>query len=262
MHMENKKKISPAGYTILGVVLFCFFYYILWLIFKEKMPLHEYLLEINSHYDEYAGWVLYCIPLVIFILIFFNILKPSGAKRFLRLQASLPTSKISSIAKGIVEIEGTLVMETPLRSPVNNEECIGYYYTIEDIDKDSDGKNTYTTIHRETRCNIFRMKDHTGIIEIQPDGIELILLGETNISSTYNKRYKETLLKHGQQMLLVGYADSKNGVSFIRKDEQRNVLGISSSSGITVWNKYQPLLRSFLFTCSIILLIIIYILIQ
>lgn len=260
--MENKKKMSTAGYTVLGIVLFCFLYYILWLIFKEKMPLHELLSDINTNYDEYAGHIWYCIPLVIVILIFFSILKPSGTKRFLRLQASLPTSKIASLAKGIVEIEGTLIMESPLRSPVNHEECIGYYYTIEDIDKDSDGKNTYTTVHRETQCNIFRIKDATGTIEIQPEGIDLVLLGETNISSTYNKRYKETLLKHGQQMLLVGYADSKNGVPFIRKDEHYKVLGITSSSGISVWNKYQPLLRSFLFTCSIILLIIIYILIQ
>ncbi len=260
--MENKKKMSPVSHTVLGIILFCFLYYILWLIFKERMPLHEYLSYINTHYDEYAGRVWYCIPLVIFTLIFFSMLKPSGSKRFLRLQASLPTSKIQSLAKGLVEVEGTLVMEAPLRSPVNNEECIGYYYTIEDVDKDSDGKNTYTTIHRETQCNIFKIKDETGTIEIQPEGIEFVLLGETNISSSYNKRYKETLLKHGQKMLLVGYADSKNGTPFIRKDEHYKVLGITSSSGITVWNRYQPLLRSFLFTCSIILLIIIYILIQ
>ncbi|AZB27333.1 hypothetical protein EG339_23460 [Chryseobacterium bernardetii] len=260
--MENKKKMSSAGYTVSGILLFCFLYYILWLIFREKMPLHEYISDINANYDEYAGRIWYCIPMVIFILIFFTIFKPSGTKRFLRLQASLPTSRIASLAKGIVEVEGILIMKTPLRSPVSNEECIGYHYTIEDIDKDSDGKNTYTTVYRETQCNAFQMKDSTGTIEIQPEGIELVLLGETNISSSYNKRYKETLLKDGQQMLLVGYADSKNGVSFIRKDEHYKVLGITSSSGITVWNKYQPLLRSFLFTCSVILLIIIYILIQ
>lgn len=260
--MENKKKISPVGYTILGILLFCFLYFILWVIFKEKMPLHEYLSDISIHYDEYASRVLYCIPLGILVLVFFTILKPSGTKRFLRLQASLPTSKIASLAKGIIEVEGTLIMQTPLRSPVNNEECIGYYYTIEDVDKDSDGKYSYTTVHRETQCNTFRMKDATGTIEIQPEGIELVLLGETNISSSYNKRYTETLLKDGQQMLLVGYADSKDGVPFIRKDNHYKVLGITSSSGISVWNKYQPLLRSFLFTCSIVLLIIIYILIQ
>jgi hypothetical protein len=120
--MENKKKISSIGYTVSGILLFCFLYYILWLIFREKMPLHEYISDINANYDEYAGRIWYCIPLVIFILIFFAIFKPSGTKRFLRLQASLPTSRIASLAKGIVEVEGILIMKTPLRSPVSNEE--------------------------------------------------------------------------------------------------------------------------------------------
>jgi len=153
-------------------------------------------------------------------------------------------------------------MKTPLSSPVDQETCIGYYYTIEDIDRDSDGKESYTTVHRETQCNSFQIRDETGTIEVEPEGIEFVLLGETNISSSNSKRYTETLLKDGQKMLLVGYADSKNAVSFIKKDDHYKVLGITSSSGITVWNKYQPLLRSFLFTCSAILLIIIYILIQ
>ena len=54
-----------------------------------------------------------------------------------------------------------------------------------------------------------RVKDDTGIIEVEPEGIELVLLEETNVSSYGGKRYKETLLKDGQKMLLVGYADSK-----------------------------------------------------
>lgn len=237
-------------------------YFILWIIFKEKMPFHEYASEISGNYDAYAEKAVILIPLLIVVLIFISLMKPTPAKRFLRLQASLPTSKIHSVAKGLAEIEGTLVMKNPLFSPVENEVCIGYYYTIEDIDKDSDGKESYRTIHRETQCNDFQVTDDTGTIEVEAEGIELVLLGETNISSHGGKRYKETLIKDGQKMLLVGYADSKNGIPFIRKDDYYKVLGITSSSGISVWNKYQPLLRSFMFTCSIILLIIIYILTQ
>ncbi|MCJ7932857.1 MAG: E3 ubiquitin ligase family protein [Chryseobacterium sp.] len=260
--MKNEKKISYTGYAILGTGLFCFLYFILWLIFTEKMPLHEYISDIYNNYDHYAERALILFPLVLFVFIFLSLMKPTSAKRFLRLQASLPTSKIQSVAKGLVEIEGILVMKTPLSSPVDNEICIGYYYTIEEIDKDSDGDTSYRTVHRETQCNAFQIQDDTGIIEIQPDGIELALLGETNISSNHNKRYKETLLKDGQKMLLVGYADSQNGVPFIRKDDHYKILGITSASGVSVWNKYQPLMRSFLLVCSVILLIIIFILIQ
>lgn len=260
--MENKSKISKTGYIIIGVILFCFLYFILWLIFKEKMPLHSCLYEISKNYDSYAERAFVILPLVFFIALALLLLRPTSAKRFLRLQAALPTSKIQSLAKGLVEVEGTLIMEKPLISPVDREECIGYYYTIEDIDKDSDGRNSYSTIHRETRCSPFQIKDDTGIIEVVPEGIELILLDQTNVSSTGSKRYTETLLKNGQKVLLVGYADADNGSPFIRKDNHYRVLGITSSTGISVWNKYQPLLRSFMFTCAAILIIIIYILIQ
>jgi len=260
--MGGNKGRSYTGYIILGIIASFFIYFILWVIFKEKMPFHEYAYEIANNYDSYAEKAIILIPLVVFIFIFIALMKPNAAKRFLRLQSSLPTSKIHSVAKGLAEIEGTLVMKNPLFSPVKNEVCIGYYYTIEDIGRDSDGKETYRTIHRETQCNIFQVTDNTGTIDVEPEGIELVFLEETNISSHSGKRYKETLLKDGQKMLLVGYADSKNGMPFIRKDDYYKILGITSSSGISVWNKYQPLLRSFMFTCSVILLIIIYILIQ
>ncbi|WP_080780138.1 hypothetical protein [Chryseobacterium phocaeense] len=260
--MENKRKLTKTEYAIIGIVVFCFLYFILWRILKEKMPLHAYLDHIYKNYDDYAGRALMLVPVLIIIFIFFSIVRPTASRRFLRLQASLPTSKIHSLAKGLVEVEGTLVMKNPMLSPVNHETCIGYYYTIEDITEDSDGRPSYTTVHRETQCNVFQMKDETGTIEVQPDKIEFILLGETNVSSNNRKRYTETLLKDGQKMLLVGYADVNDGVPFIRRDEHYKILGITSASGITVWNKYQPLLRSFLFICSIILLIIIYILVQ
>ena len=179
-----------------------------------------------------------------------------------KLQASLPTSKINSVAMGIVEIQGKLIMKDPLISPVAKKECIGYHYTIEDIWEDSDGKESYTLSHEETVCNNFQMEDKTGTIDIKPAGIEFVLLQDTNTDRHNNKRYTEILLTEKQEMLLIGYADSNNGVSFIRKDEHYKILGITSASGISVWNKYQPLLRSFLYTCVLIISVIILILVS
>jgi hypothetical protein len=215
-----------------------------------------------DNYDFYAEKVVTFLPLVILSIIAVLLILPNSRKKFLRIQASLPTSKINSVAMGLVEIQGKLIMKEPLISPVAKEQCIGYYYTIEDITRDKNGKDSYTTIHRETKCNVFEMQDDSGIIEIQADGIELILLKETNIDFGGQKRYTETLLKNGQEMLLVGSADSRNGNSYIRKDTNSKILGITSVAGISVWNKYQPLLRSFLFTCIVILVLIILILSQ
>ncbi|NIF04424.1 hypothetical protein F3J23_03125 [Chryseobacterium sp. Tr-659] len=215
-----------------------------------------------DNYDYYAEKVFTYLPLVILSVIAIILLLPNSRKRFLRIQASLPTSKIKSVAMGLVEIQGKLIMKEPLISPVAREECIGYYYTIEDITKEENGKNSYTTVHKETKCNVFQMQDDSGTIEIHPEGIEFIFIQETNVDYRGQKRYKETLLKNGQEMLLVGAADSKNGEAYIKKDTGYKLLGITSASGISVWNKYQPLLRSFLFTCIIILILMILILSQ
>lgn len=261
--MRNERKRSYLGWIIFAVILLCLTYFIVWAaVFKEKMPLHHVMLSISRNYDAYAEQLFVLFPLAFFVFIALVLMKPTPAKRFLRLQASLPTSKIKSMAKGLVEIEGTLIMGEPLISPVDGEECIGYYYTIEDIERDSDGKDSYRTIHRETQCKPFRMQDETGIADVQPEGIELVLLAETNVNRENNKRYTETLLKNGQKMLLVGYADAEDGITFIRKDNHYKILGITSASGITIWNKYQPLLRSFMFTCTAVIIMIICILLQ
>ena len=261
MKKENNK-IRFAANFILGAFLFCFLYFILWVIFKEKMPLHRYLDLASNNYDFYASRIFSYLPLLIFVVIAILFLLPNSKKKFLRLQASLPTSKIKSLAKGLIEIQGKLIMKTPLISPVGKQECIGYHYTIENIDRDKDGKKTYTTIHKETKCNVFAMQDETGAIEVIPEGIEFFMLEKTNISSNNSNRYSEILIKENQEMLLIGYADSINGIPYIRKDEYHKLLGITSASGISVWNKYQPLLRSFLVSCLMIALLIIFILSQ
>ena len=75
---------------------------------------------------------------VVFLIL--KLLLPNAYKRFLKLQASLPTSKIRSIAKGLAEVQGKLLMKKPLFSPINMTSCIGYYYVIEKIDENKKGQ--------------------------------------------------------------------------------------------------------------------------
>ena len=191
-----------------------------------------------------------------------KLLLPNASKRFLKLQASLPTSKIRSIAKGLAEVQGKLLMKKPLFSPINMTSCIGYYYVIEKIDENKKGHNSYSTIHEETQCNPFEIEDTTGKIEVAPEGIQLFLRENTHQYTSGGKRYTESLLREGDEVLLIGYADAKEGVPFLRKDDRYNLLGITLVSSINLWNKFLPLLRSFLFTCAIIVSLIIFILLQ
>jgi hypothetical protein len=254
-----KKKVLYIFLIIFAIV---FIYYLLYLKFREKLPFYDFILNIESNYDFYAEKIIKIIPIILFLITGIKLIRPNSKKRFLRLQASLPTSKIKSLAMGLVEVKGKLLMIEPLISPVNKEECIGYYYTIEDVTKDKEGKYNYSLIHQETKCNVFEIQDKTGNVKIEPHGLEFIMLETTNINSNNNKRYKGTLLKQGQEMLIVGYADVSNNIPFIRKDINSKVFGITSTVGINLWNKYSFLWQSFLFTSFFIAIIIVLIILN
>lgn len=257
--MTNKTEkyiIRSVGIVVIGLIS----YWILWMIFKDKMPFSEIANHIYENYDYYAEKVIYSLPIIVITIIFLFSLRPTSKKRFLRLQSVLATSKINAVAMGLVEIQGKLIMQNHITSPVENEVCIGYFYKIEKISEDKDGKNSYTTIHQETKCKDFIMKDDSGEIEIIADGIEFFMLDFTSINMSHNMRYSEIVVKENQEMLLVGNANSENGKALIHRNNE--ILGITSVINISLWNKYQPLLKSFLLTCFVILVLILIVLSQ
>ena len=77
---------------------------------------------------------------------------------------------------------------------------------------------------------------------------------------SHNMRYSEIVVKENQEMLLVGNANSENGKALIHRNNE--ILGITSVINISLWNKYQPLLKSFLLTCFVILVLILIVLSQ
>ena len=72
---------------------------------------------ISNFWMNISAYIL--LGVVVFLIL--KLLLPNASKRFLKLQASLPTSKIRSIAKGLAEVEGKLLMKTPLFSPIKND---------------------------------------------------------------------------------------------------------------------------------------------
>ncbi len=99
MTKKTEKYILRAGYSIVGML---FLYWILLMIFGQKMPFSEVYYHINENYDYYAEKVLYSLPIVIISIVFILSLRPTSKKKFLRLQASLPTSKINAVAMSLV----------------------------------------------------------------------------------------------------------------------------------------------------------------
>ncbi|MEB3376208.1 hypothetical protein SFC43_34840 [Bacteroides sp. CR5/BHMF/2] len=49
----------------------------------------------------------------------------------MRLQAILPTSPIRSVAMGLAEVEGNVVLKESLLAPIGDTECVAYQYEVE-----------------------------------------------------------------------------------------------------------------------------------
>jgi hypothetical protein len=94
--------------------------------------------------------------------------------RFKRLVENIPTSKIRSIAMGLVEVFGEVVPEKNniLKSPFSNNDCVYYKYMIEELR--STGKSTYwATIKKEEDWRHFYLKDETGMVLVDPAGAKI-----------------------------------------------------------------------------------------
>lgn len=191
-----------------------------------------------------------------------NIFFPSSKSRFFKTQAVLPTSKIGATAMGLVEVEGDLEEIEPIISPYFNKPCIGYSYKIEKESKpDDDGRTTYSTIFSEVKTGKFKIKDETGSVVVDGEGLEYFFDRIDNQAGG-KTRYTETYLKHNDYMFLIGYAGSDNGSTIIQKGNSDTIFGIAEPRSISFRNKFKPLLDSFFITLFFISLLLIYIILN
>lgn len=185
--------------------------------------------------------------LIVFIILPFlsSIFKPSNKKRFYRIQRTLPTSNIRSVAMGLAEISGTVKMIEPLLSRIGTKECIGFLYTIETVSTDKDGKDSYSLEFSETICKPFYVQDKSGQIKVMTEGIELIDFEIDERYQSARKRYTQYLLKENMEVLLIGKASVKeNNEPVFEKEEIKNVFGIATVESVDNHNTLRPILQS------------------
>ncbi|WP_025739965.1 hypothetical protein [Aquimarina pacifica] len=183
----------------------------------------------------------YALIFVFLFVIFKNILFPGSKDNFLKLQSILPTSKIRSMAMGLVEITGKVKMIDPIESRLEKKECIGYTYRVESISRDKDGKKSYSTIKYETICNPFLVDDTTAEAFINNKDLELLNL-ETDIQySNSNKRYTQCILKNNDEVLIIGKATIGKQRHTLEKEPIKNVFGLMPVKSVSRWNILLPL---------------------
>jgi hypothetical protein len=162
----------------------------------------------------------------------------------------LATSKIRSLAMGVVEICGTAQLDKiELRDPIFMEPCA--YYKIEVEEYRSSGKSSsWRTVYRtDSNGRAFFCRDATGQVLIVPDKPQVEIVPLTRESSVFGTndedpaarflrvhasgtcRLKAHILRQGDPLYILGYAQpiprSMSGVSVneaafkLKKDKER-----------------------------------------
>lgn len=200
--------------------------------------------------------------LLAFVLTFvFQLLQNTPKKRFLKYQKSLATSKIRSIAMGLVEVEGRITAGTQMRSQLGGKNCYGSFYAEYAISKDKDGKKSYRLINSKNVIHNFTLTDDTGSIKVVCDPEFFIHTGIQPHSDfeSGSTRYKEYIIEGNKSYLLIGTADSDNGTPIITRKPPHHLLGISPSEYVVRWNKTGPFRRNLVITTLVALVLIAFI---
>lgn len=121
-----------------------------------------------------------------------------------RLIENIPTSKVRSIAMGLVELQGTAVPDVLLAGPYTKSPCVFYHIIIERFVRSKN--STYWVKELEMKTEIpFFIQDETGSVVVDPRG------ADTNLPVRYrriegHKRYSEYNIMEKETIYVLGTA--------------------------------------------------------
>ncbi len=105
-----------------------------------------------------------------------------------RLIENTPTSKIRSIAMGLVEIYGKVkpLKDNILKSPFSNNNCVYYKYNVKEL-RQSGKSSSWVTIKKGEEKKLFYLKDETGSVLIDLTGAKIDIPTDNIYDSSLGK---------------------------------------------------------------------------
>jgi hypothetical protein len=105
-----------------------------------------------------------------------------------RLIENIPTSKVRSIAMGLVEIFGEAVpaKKKVLKSPFTNKDCVYYKYIIQEY-RSSGKSGHWATIKKGNKSVNFYLKDKTGSVLVDPKDAKVDIPKDFEFNSNLGK---------------------------------------------------------------------------
>lgn len=161
------------------------------------------------------------------------------AKSKVKLITDTPTSQVSRIVPGIVEVKGRVRCGgSPVVSPMTSSSCIYFRFHVEEYRSNHNNKGgSWRTVINDQKSAPCVLSDGTGEVKIAISEAELLLKPDTHArSGTFNDatpeleaalsaygrssqgfifnknmRYTETVLKEGDEVYAIGTASSASG---------------------------------------------------
>jgi hypothetical protein len=110
-----------------------------------------------------------------------------------RLIENIPTSKIRSLALGLVEVVGRADIERSLKSPLTHTPCVYYRFTIEEY-RSSGKSGRWVEVAAGSSAGVFFwVSDDTGKILVLPQGAELEIKRDFEFKTGWRKPLPEKL---------------------------------------------------------------------
>ena len=109
--------------------------------------------------------------------------------RLKRMIENIPTSKIRSLAMGLVEIYGRVLPAEKkiFKSPLTGKDCVYYHYTIEEL-RSSGKSSRWVTIKEDAQGVPFFLEDETGRVLVDSAGAEFGMSADFEYSSSIFKK--------------------------------------------------------------------------
>ncbi|MBX7143774.1 MAG: E3 ubiquitin ligase family protein [Oligoflexia bacterium] len=130
-----------------------------------------------------------------------------GVRRRYKTIESTPTSRVRSVAVGLVEIHGRAEIENmPLRSPFSQLDCVYYSYNVEERRK-SGKRHTWVTIAKFQSSQPYRVRDETGSILILPKDAECTFRVDNNYRMSFFSDANEESFKAGLERIGIPHSN-------------------------------------------------------
>ena len=155
MNKPNPRKLRHQS-LLLGF----YFAILIFSIITTKHITNNYIIAGN---DEGDGFIFGMVLLIGGLVSFYNSLKNLKKKRLFE---NIPTSKMRSIAMGLVELKGKIkIANETLTDPFDEKDCVYWKVKIEEYVKRGK-RRTWVTRHQLTKKVKFLLSDETGTVLI------------------------------------------------------------------------------------------------